>query len=190
MVGLNVLFVAAGYAMFELLPVYAKNEAGVGERAIGVIFFVNTLAIVLAQLPLVKLLEGRRRMRALAVMTVVWAVAWVVILVGGLRFEASTAAVVFGLGAIVFGIGECFHGPNQGALVADLAPDRLRGRYMAFSTLSWEIGFAIGPAVGGIVLERSPNTLWVLAAATCLLAGLGTLALERYLPTGLRLTPT
>ncbi len=122
-------------------------------------------------------------------MTVIWAVAWLVVLVGGLQFEATDAALVFALGAVVFGIGECFHGPTQGALVADLAPDRLRGRYMAFSTLSWEIGFAIGPAVGGIVLDRSPNTLWVLAAATCLLAGLGTLVLERRIPSALRLTP-
>jgi MFS family permease len=188
-VGLNVLFVAAGYAMFELLPVYAKNEADVSERAIGVIFFVNTLAIVLAQLPLVKALEGRRRMRALTVMTVIWAGAWVIVLVGGLSLEAGAAALVFGLGATVFGIGECFHGPNQGALVADLAPDRLRGRYMAFSTLSWEIGFAVGPAIGGLVLDRAPNALWVLAAATCLAAGAGTLALERGIPRELRLTP-
>jgi MFS family permease len=137
----------------------------------------------------VKLLEGRRRMRALALMTVIWAVAWMVILAGGLWFEAAAAALVFGIGAVVFGIGECFHGPTQGALVADLAPERLRGRYMAFSTLSWEVGFAIGPAVGGIVLDRSPNTLWVLAAATCLVAGLGTIALERHLAPGLRLTP-
>jgi MFS family permease len=188
-VGLNVLFVAAGYAMFELLPVYAKNEAGVSERWIGVIFFVNTLAIVLGQLPLVKLLEGRRRMRALAAMTVVWAVAWVIVLAGGLSAEATTAALVFCVGAVVFGIGECFHGPNQGALVADLAPERLRGRYMAFSTLSWEVGFAVGPAVGGLVLDRAPNVLWVIAAATCLAAGLGTLWLERWIPPELRLTP-
>ncbi len=188
-VGLNVLFVAAGYAMFELLPVYAKNEAGVSERWIGVIFFVNTLAIVLAQLPLVKLLEGRRRMRALAAMTVIWAVAWLIVLAGGLSFDGTTAALVFCVGAVVFGIGECFHGPNQGALVADLAPERLRGRYMAFSTLSWEAGFAVGPAVGGLVLDRAPNALWVLAAATCLAAGLGTLALEPRIPPELRLTP-
>jgi predicted MFS family arabinose efflux permease len=188
-VGLNVLFVAAGYAIFELLPVYAKNEADVSERAIGVIFFANTLAIVLAQLPLVKLLEGRPRMRALALMTVVWAVAWLVVLAGGLWFEATAAALAFGIGAVIFGLGECFHGPNQGALVADLAPDRLRGRYMAFSTLSWEIGFAVGPAVGGLVLDRAPNVLWVAAAATCLAAGAGTLALERRVPLELRLTP-
>jgi predicted MFS family arabinose efflux permease len=188
-VGLNVLFVAGGYAMFELLPVYAKNEAGVGEKAIGVIFFVNTLAIVLAQLPLVKVLEGRRRMRALAAMTLIWATAWLIVLAAGLWVEAAAAAVVFALAAVVFGIGECFHGPTQGALVADLAPVRLRGRYMAFSTLSWEIGFAIGPAVGGFVLHSSPNVLWVLAAATCLLAGLGTVLLEREVPRELQLTP-
>jgi predicted MFS family arabinose efflux permease len=188
-VGLNALYVAAGYAVFELLPVYAKNEAGVGERAIGVIFFVNTLVIVLAQLPLVKLLEGRRRMRALAVMTVIWAFAWLVVLAGGLWFEAAAAALVFGVGAVVFGFGECFHGPNQGALVADLAADRLRGRYMAFSTLSWEVGFAIGPAVGGLVLDRSPNLLWLLAAVVCLAAGAGSVLLERRVPVGLRLTP-
>jgi len=188
-VALNVLYVAAGYAVFELLPVYAKNEAGVGERWIGVIFFVNTLAIVLAQLPLVKLLEGRRRMRALGFMTVVWALAWTIVLIGGVSATAGTAALVFCIGAIVFGIGECFHGPNQGALVADMAPEWLRGRYMAFSTLSWEIGFAIGPAVGGLVLDRSPNALWVLAACTCLVAGAGALVLERRLAPELQLTP-
>jgi predicted MFS family arabinose efflux permease len=188
-VGLNALFVAAGYAVFELLPVYAKNEAGVSETAIGVIFFVNTLAIVLGQLPLVKLLEGRRRMRALALMTLIWACAWLVVLAGGLWLEAAAAALVFGLGAVIFGIGECFHGPNQGALVADLAPDRVRGRYMAFSTISWEVGFAVGPAVGGLVLDRSPNALWLLAAGTCLVAGLGAVLLERRVPPELRLTP-
>jgi predicted MFS family arabinose efflux permease len=188
-VGLNALFVAAGYAVFELLPVYAKNEAGVSERAIGVIFFVNTVAIVVAQLPLVKLLEGRRRMRALSLMTLIWACAWLIVLAGGLWLEAAAAALVFGVGAVVFGIGECFHGPNQGALVADLAPERVRGRYMAFSTLSWEVGFAVGPAIGGFVLDRSPNALWLLAAAVCLASGVGAALLERQVPPELRLTP-
>src|SRR4030095_10755344 len=94
-VALNVLYVAAGYAVFELLPVYAKNEAGGDERWIGVIFFVNTLAIVLAQLPLVKLLEGRRRMRALGLMTVVWALAWLIVLLGGLSSAGTAAALIF-----------------------------------------------------------------------------------------------
>ena len=155
-VALNVLFVAAGYAQLELLPVFAKNEAGVTEKAIGVIFFANTLVIVLAQLPVSKLLEGRRRMRSLAVMTVLWAAAWLGVMMSGALLEASAAAIAFGLAVMVFAVGECFQGPTQGALVADLAPAHLRGRYMAVSTLSWEAGFIIGPAAGGFILAAEP----------------------------------
>jgi predicted MFS family arabinose efflux permease len=189
LVVLNVLFVTAGYAQFELLPVFAKNEAGVTEAGIGVIFFVNTLVIVMAQFPVSKALEGRRRMPALATMTVLWALAWVVVLLGGHWLEAASAAVAFGAAAVVFGLGECFQGPVQGALVADLAPPRLRGRYMAVSTISWDIGFIVGPAVGGVVLGAEPLALWPLAAVVCLVAGAGALALDRSLPGHLRLTP-
>jgi predicted MFS family arabinose efflux permease len=188
-VGLNVVFVSAGYAQIELLPAFAKNEAHVSERGIGVIFLVNTLVIVFAQLPIARALEGRRRMPALALMTLLWATAWMIVLVGGATLEAMAAASVFALAGLVFGLGECFQGPTQGALVADLAPPRLRGRYMGLSTISWEIGFVIGPAIGGFVLDREPLALWPLAAGTCLLAGVGALALERGIPPRLRLTP-
>ena len=188
-VGLNVLFVTGGYAMLELMPVFAKNEAGISERAIGLIFFLNTIAIVLAQLPLVKLLEGRRRMLGLALMTVIWAVALLLIGAAGAWLRGGAAVALLCLAAVVFGLGECFHGPTQGALVADLAPPRLRGRYMALSTSSWGLGFVIGPAVGGAVLGAAPLALWPAAAALCLVAGVGSLALERRLPRELRLTP-
>jgi MFS family permease len=186
---LNVVFVAAGYAVFELLPVFAKNEAGVSERAIGVIFFVNTAVIVLAQLPVSKFLEGRRRMRALAAMTVVWAGAWLLVLGSGYWLEAAAAAALFAVSALLFGIGECFQGPTQGALVADLAPPRLRGRYMALSATSWQLGFVLGPGVGGVILGAAPLALWPLAAAVCLAAGLLSLSVERSIPPDLRLTP-
>ena len=188
-VGLNVLFVSAGYAQMELLPVFAKNEAGVTERAIGFIFLVNTIVVVLAQLPIAHLLEGRRRMPGLALMTVLWAAAWLIVFVCGATLESLAAATGFAVAGLVFGLGECFQGPTQGALVADLAPPRLRGRYMALSTISWEIGFVVGPAIGGFVLDHEPLALWPLAAAVCLAAGAGALALERGMPRELRLTP-
>jgi MFS family permease len=189
-VGLNIVYVAAGYAQLEVFPVFAKNEAGVTERQIGLIFFANTLAIVIAQLPLTKILEGRRRMPALALMTFVWAVAWLIVFVAGVWLHAGSAALVFALAAVVFGLGECFHGPTQGALVADLAPPRLRGRYMALSTLSWEIGFVIGPTSAGFILNSEPNALWPIAASVCVLAGFGALLLERRVPPELRVTPS
>lgn len=188
-VGLNVVFVTAGYAQVEMLPVFAKNEAGVSERGIGLIFFLNTLVVVLAQLPVAKLLEGRSRMRSLAAMCVLWATAWIVVLLGGASVEATAAVAAFSFAVTLFGLGECFQGPVQGALVADLAPPRLRGRYMAVSTNSWDLGFLFGPAIGGFVLAAEPLALWPLAAVACLAAAAGCLALESRLPRQLRLTP-
>jgi len=188
-VGLNVLFIAFGYAQLELLPVFAKNHNGVSERWIGLIFFSNTMALVLAQLPVARLVEGRRRMRALALMPAGFALAWLVVLLGALWLERSAAALVFVGASAVFGLATCVHGPTQGALVADLAPPALRGRYMALSSVSWELGYVIGPALGGLVLSTEPLALWPIAAAVCALSVAPVLALERRLPADVRLTP-
>ena len=189
LIGLNVVFVAAGYETLLLTPVYAKDQAGVSERWIGMIWFANTVFIVLAQMPISKWLEGRRRMVALAAMNVCFAAASLVILIGGTLFEAGAAALVMVGATLIFAVGECLQGPTQGALVADMAPTRLSGRYFALSSMSWSTGAILGPAIGGPLLGWKPNAVWPLAACACLLAGAGCLALERHLPPALRRTP-
>jgi MFS family permease len=89
----------------------------------------------------------------------------------------------------IFAIGECLQGPTQQALIAQLAPDHLRGRYMALSTNSWSIGWIAGPALGAYVLQKEPLALWPAAAALCLGAGAAGLLLERELPENVRRTP-
>lgn len=189
LLGLNVLFIAAGYAVFELLPAFAKNHNGVSEKWIGVIFFFNTIALVVAQLPVARLIEGRRRLKMLAVMPASFTVCWLVVLAGGAWADGTAAALVFVLAAIGFGLASCFHGPTQAALVADLAPARLRGRYMALSSMSWEVGFVVGPAVGGFVLASEPLALWPLAAVVLAASVAFVLRTEQRLPPALRITP-
>jgi MFS family permease len=189
LLGLNIVFVTAGYAQLQTLPVFAKNQANVSERAIGLVFLVNSLVIVLAQLPLTRLVEGRRRMAMLALMTAVWAAAWLLVFGAGLWLSAAAAAAAIVVAGGVFAIGECLQGPTQQALIAELAPDHLRGRYMALSTNSWSIGWIAGPAVGAFVLQHEPLALWPAAAAFCLAAGAGGLLLERRLPQTVRRTP-
>ena len=189
LLGLNIVFVTAGYAQLETLPVFAKNQADVSERAIGLVFLVNSLVIVIAQLPLTKLVEGRRRIAMLALMTAIWAAAWMLVFGAGLWLSAAAAAAVIVLAGGVFAVGECLQGPTQQALIAELAPDRLRGRYMALSTSSWSIGWIAGPALGAFVLQEEPLALWPIATAFCLAAGAGGLLLERRLPEDVRRTP-
>jgi MFS family permease len=94
------------------------------------------------------------------------------------------------LAATIFGLASCVHGPTQAALVADLAPSHLRGRYMALSSMSWEIGFAIGPAVGGVILAVAPLALWPLASVVMAVSVVAVLRTEHRLPVALRRTPS
>lgn len=189
LLAVNAIYVSVGYALLELLAPYAKNEAGVGERWIGPIFAINTLVIVLAQLPIARLAEGRRRMPIFAAIGVVWAASWLLVPVAGLWFAGVAAALMISLAAAVFAIGECLHGAVQAPLVADLADHRLLGRYMAMSAFSWQVGFTVGPPLGGALLSLSPTGLWIFAAAVCLAAAAASLALERGLPAPVRRSP-
>ena len=156
-VALNCAFVTAGFSMLELLPVYMKNHAGVTERGVGLVFFANTIVIVVTQLPIARLAEGRSRMRLLAPLGVIWAAALAVTPVIGALSAGVAATGLFCLSMGVFAIGECVHGAVQAPLVADLARPELIGRYMALSAFSWQVGFTVGPAVGGFLLAAVPN---------------------------------
>jgi len=187
---LNVVFIGAGIAvMSELLPPFAKNTAHVSEPAIGVIWFIFSGVVALAQLPVVKLVEGRRRMRGLALMGVIWAGTFLAVMAGGAWLTGTQAAIVFGIAVGVFALGECLHGAIYAPLVVDLAQPRLLGRYMAFSSASWQIGWLIGPAAGGFVLQHEPLALWPSVAVICLLASGYALMLEAAIPERLRRTP-
>jgi MFS family permease len=186
---LNFLFVAAGYSLFNLVPPFARDQAHVSEREIGVFFFVNTAVIVIAQLPISRAIEGRRRMRALALMPALWIVAWLTLDAGAYWLDATAAFVVMTVALAIFGIGECFHGPAHQALVAEIAPGHLRGRYFAVHSLSWGLAGTVGPAVGGFLLATKPFALWPAAAAVCFVAMIGTLLLERRVPDRFRRIP-
>jgi MFS family permease len=186
---LNVMFVAVGYEVFALLPPFAKNYADVSERWVGTMWLANTILIVLIQLPVSKALEGRRRMAALALMSLLFAAAALIVLAGGIWLAGTAAALLFVGATLVFGVGETLQGPTQAPLVADLAPDHLRGRYFALGSMSWSAGSILGPAVGGPLLGWHPLAVWPVAAAVSLVAAAGCLELERHLPHRVRRSP-
>ena len=187
---LNAVFIAAGMVVFvELLAPYAKNEAGVDEQLIGLIWAINSVVVVIAQLPVAKLAEGHRRMACLALMGVLWAATTLLVGIAGTWFYAGGAFALMAVAVVIFAVGECLHGIVHGPLTADLAPPQLVGRYMAFGSQSWQLGWIVGPAVGGFVLQHAPNLLWPGAAAVNLLAAGAALGLERSLPRRVRLAP-
>jgi MFS family permease len=190
LLALTALLVAAAYAQISTtLPPYVKDHASVSEAGIGVIFFVNTLVLVAAQLPIAKALEGRRRLRALALTGVIFSGTCMMVLFAGTWFDNTTAVALLCGAIVVFSIGECLHGAVNNPLIADLAPEHLMGRYMALRTSAWQLGFLAGPTIGALLLARSPASLWVGSAAACAVAALGFFLLERRLPAEAARTP-
>ncbi|WP_159449173.1 MFS transporter [Demequina sp. NBRC 110055] len=67
---------------------------------------------------------------------------------------------------VIITLGELVTFPLAAAMVASLAPPRLRGTYQGLSGLTWSGSHAIGPALGGWILARGgAATLWAVAAA-------------------------
>jgi MFS family permease len=187
---LNAVFMAAAISlMVELLPAFAKNVTHVNERQVGIIFALDSIGIVVFQLPVAKLLEGRRRMKGLAAMGIVWSISLLLVWTAGEWTQATVAALVLCGASLVFALGECLHGAIHAPLGVDLAPPRLLGRYLALSSLSWQVGWIVGPAGGGFLLQHAPLLLWPIAAVANLACAGGALLLERRLPENVRLTP-
>ncbi len=187
---LNAAFMTAAISlMIELLPAFGKNVTHVNEQEVGIIFALDAIGIVIFQLPVAKLTEGRRRMRGLAAMGVIWAVSLMIVWAAGVWTTATVAAATLAGAMLVFALGECLHGAIHAPLGVDLAPPQLVGRYLALSSLSWQVGWIIGPAAGGFMLQHAPLALWPAAAGVNLVCAGAALALERRLPEHTRITP-
>jgi len=187
---LNAAFMTAAISlMIELLPAFGKNITHVNEQEVGVIFALDAIGIVIFQLPVAKLVEGRRRMRGLAGMGVVWAVSLMIVWAAGVWTTTTVAAATLAGAMLVFALGECLHGAIHAPLGVDLAPPQLVGRYLALSSLSWQVGWIIGPAAGGFMLQHAPLALWPAAAGVNLVCAGAALALEKRLPESVRRTP-
>ena len=175
--------------MVELLPAFAKNVTRIDERQVGIVFALDAIGIVAFQLPVVKLAEGRRRMRGFALMGMLWAASLLAVWAAGTWTRATAAFAVLAAAMLVFAVGECLHGAIQAPLSVDLAPPQLVGRYLAASSISWQIGWIVGPAGGGFLLQHRPLLLWPLAAGANVVCAGAALALERRLPEAVRRTP-
>jgi MFS family permease len=187
---LNAAFITAAIAVtVELLPAFAKNVTHISEREVGIVFALNAIGVVLFQLPVVKLSEGRSRMRGLALMGTLWAGSMLTVWAAGSWARATAAFAILCGAVLVFAIGECLHGAIHAPLSVDLAPPQLVGRYTAAASISWQIGWIVGPAAGGFLLQHRPLLLWPIAAAVNLACAGAALALEPRLPERVRRTP-
>ena len=181
------LGVAFGFGfLFGMMPVYGV-KIGISERMVGVLFMIGAVTVVVVQLPMLRWVRGRRRMRCLAVMNALFLVAFV--LSGATVSMPTWAAItVLGLGQAVGGFGESILGAVRQPLTADLAPAPLIGRYFGLAAMVFQGSMGAAIALGGVLLDVSLRGIWVVAAVLAVWGLVRSLWLERRIPAHLRLS--
>jgi MFS family permease len=183
----NIVLIVVGHVFFSnILPPFVRTHTPVGPGAIGIIILVNTSFVVIAQIPAVRVVARMRRTHAFAAASALFAVSLLAVLPATLiHSELAATSLLVGV-AIVFAIGECAHIVVLGPLVADMAPAHLLGRYMSLYGLTFTISLALGPAIGGLLLQTSPDAVWWGGALAAVLAGAVLLRLGGRIPDPLR----
>jgi MFS family permease len=185
----NVAVIAVGWGVFTwIVPAYARDELGIGTRSIGLVLLANAVTVVLAQIPVSVLAEGRRRALTMAIASLAFVAASLLVVGVDLGHVPHPYSALLAA-SVVVGVGECLHTTVLMPLVADLAPPELRGRYMAAAGLSWWVGLALAPTVWAQLLSVSPPLSLFAAGGVALAAAGSALMLERDLPSAARLTP-
>jgi MFS family permease len=185
---INVGMIAVGWGVLSwIVPPYARG-IGIEPSLIGLLILANAVTVVLVQIPVVKAAEGRGRVGALSLGAATWIVACL-LAVAAQEVSVKGAFALLLAAAVVVAVGECLHATAFMPLVADLAPPALRGRYMATAALSWWVGLALAPTLGGQLLAVSPSLALIGAAAVAASTIVLLRASEAALPLDVRLTP-
>ena len=183
----NIVLVMVGGAFYtNILPPYALAHTPLGPSEIGLVRLCNTVLIVVAQVPATRVVKRMRRTHALAATCALFAIGLVAVLPATLTHSTLAATGILAGVATVIAVAECAQFVVLGPLVAELAPPHLLGRYMALYGLTFTVGVALGPAVGGALLSPAPDVIWWGGALVLAVTGAGLLRLGDRIPDPLR----
>jgi MFS family permease len=151
------------------LPVQMDDD-GLSPAQYGTIIALNGALIVLVTVPLTRWLMHYPRSRVLAVSSAFLGLGF------GATMWASTPAE-YAATVVVWTVGEVIGAAVAPAIVADLAPAALRGRYQGVFGFSFAAASLVAPLVGGAVYERLGGpALWTGCAVLCFATAAGHLA--------------
>ena len=170
----NVIFTSYIAQMESTIPLYFSNfvpvEAsgkGFSPIIISAIFALHLILAIVLQIPIIRFLKHRSHTQSLSFSAILWAIGFCLIWVTGVAGSLQLIWAILGMS--VFAIATVAYTPSASALVADIAPESLRGIYLSINSLCWAAGYAVGPPLGGWALDQPPfvvHSFWLGLAAS------------------------
>jgi MFS family permease len=158
--------------MNSTLSVFMRDVHNIPAQYFGYLLSVNAAMVVLFQFFVTRRVKRFHPLLVMMVGNLFYAVGF------GL-FGFTAFYWQFILAMVILTIGEMINAPVMQTLVASIAPDHMRGRYMAVFHTGWGIAAAIGPLAAGVILDNyDPNWIWYAGGIICSVVALGYIVLK------------
>lgn len=162
----NAMVIVVGWQTYTIARMTMSPSAAAAQLGmIGLLQFLPLFATT----PITGWVADRFDRRWIVRITAALQVACALILTIVTYAGTMTLPVLFSI-AVVLGIGRAFGGPAFSALAPNLVPRAALPTAIALSSISWQVGTIIGPALGGVAYTIAPFGAYLLAT---LLFGLG-----------------
>ncbi|MGD8632594.1 MAG: MFS transporter [Anaerolineales bacterium] len=150
--------------MNSTLAVYLRDSHGVSEQGFGFLLSLNAAIVVLFQFAITRRVERFPPFLVMAWGSLLYAVGF-----GLYGLAADYSAFIIAM--IIITIGEMLNAPIGQAIVANLAPEDMRGRYMAFFGFSFAIPGIVGTLLAGLIMDNAdPRMVWYAAGLLGIIA--------------------
>ena len=136
------------------LPLYLVDELKYSTSTFGILMAVNTVLIILVEVPLNNLMAHWDDRKSLALGALLCAIGF-----GAMVFSKSIVLIVITI--IIWTFGEMIFFPSSTSYTAILSPEQRRGEYMGYFQMTFSFSLMVGPWLGTLVLEHFGSTiLW------------------------------
>jgi len=137
------------------LPLYIVDDLGYTTAAFGLFGAINTVLIIIAEVPLNNWMNNIPYKKSLMIGAVLAGIGF-----GG--FAISTTAIPLIISIIVFTFGEMIFFPVTAAYASEIAPQNKRGEYMGYYQMTFSFAFSAGPWLGTVVYQHYGSViLWI-----------------------------
>jgi MFS family permease len=181
LVGINVGFVFNGLILSLLLAIYINTGLHRPVWIAGVIIMINCFQVALTQTLVGRWMERFRPIRVIAVAALFNVVSYGIFM----AVDAASAewVAISGLlvGILFYNFAETAAAPFNQNFSVSLAPEALRGRYLAVYQMSYTLGQTAGPGLFALLLTQGALWPWIFLSALNLLAVPALFTLERMI---------
>lgn len=141
---------------FSTFPIYLTKELGFPQSYFGFLIAINTILIILIEVPLNSYLNFLTDKRLLIIGTLLTAIGF-----GAMAYTRSLPGIAFTI--VIWTFGEMIFFPSSANFTSLAAPENKKGEYMGYFQMTFNIAFLIGPWVGASIWESFGSfVLWNL----------------------------